>query len=209
MLKCSGAFKFIVFFLNGDIKIWSFLWYNGRYHSQMHFKWPRKQNGGKNSSVASAPWPRTVLWLQDHPSHSKSQHRCCLGHLIVWVFLLPKGKTNLPKKKKKMHYTSCITQRWMGTLAKVFHHEPVLWESHKGKKTGIFKFLYYPIQLWFQPKLMLALLSRIPSFHTGKMRSRTNRLSMLVFPCVSKRDISVWKWALKPAWLIQFWFTIV
>lgn len=61
----------------------------------------------------------------------------------------------------------------------------------------------------FQPKLMLALLSRIPSFRKGKMRSRTNRLSMLAFPCVSKRDISVWKWALKPAWLIQFWFTIV
>lgn len=56
---------------------------------------------------------------------------------------------------------------------------------------------------------MLTLLTKIPSFHKSKMRSRTNRLSMLAFPCVSKRDNSIWKWALKPAWLISFWFTII
>lgn len=61
----------------------------------------------------------------------------------------------------------------------------------------------------FQPKLTLALLNRIPSLRKGKMRSRTNRVSILAFPCVSRRDISAWKWALKPACLIQLWFTIV
>lgn len=58
----------------------------------------------------------------------------------------------------------------------------------------------------FQPKLMLALLSRILLFCKGKMKSRTNRLSMLAFLCILKRGISVWKWELKPACLIQFWF---
>lgn len=118
-------------------------------------------------------------------------------------------KSGLQQFRTASHYTSCITWRWMGTLAKVFHHEPVLWESHKGKKQEFLNSFITQYNYVFQPKLMLALLSRIPSFHKGKMRSRTNRLSMLAFPCISKRDISVWKWALKPAWLIQFWFTIV
>lgn len=118
-------------------------------------------------------------------------------------------KSGLQQFRTASHYTSSITRRWMGTLAKVFHHEPVLWESHKGKKQEFLNSFITQYNYVFQPKLMLALLSRIPSFHKGKMRSRTNRLSMLAFPCVSKRDISVWKWALKPAWLIQFWFTIV
>lgn len=191
--------------------MWSFLWYNGRYHSQMHFKWPRKQDSGKNSSAASAHWPRTVLWLQDHPSHSKSQHtdvvltRDASAHLIVYFCC---------QKERQTCQTKCTTHlasledEWEH-LQKYFTMSLFCERATKGKKQEFLNSFITQYNYVFQPKLMLALMSRIPSFHKGKMRSRTNRLSMLAFPCVSKRDISVWKWALKPAWLIQFWFTIV
>lgn len=38
LLKWSSAFKFVVFFLNVDIMIWQFLWWNGSYQSQVRFK---------------------------------------------------------------------------------------------------------------------------------------------------------------------------
>lgn len=87
-------------------------------------------------------------------------------------------------------------------------------ESHGGEREGRSRagILYSIIAQYsyvLQPKVTLALFSRIPSFRKGKMRSRTNRLSILAFLHVSRRDISVWKWALKPACLIQLWFTIV
>lgn len=87
-------------------------------------------------------------------------------------------------------------------------------ESHSGEREGRSRagILYSIIAQYsyvLQPKVTLALFSRIPSFRKGKMRSRTNRLSILAFLHVSRRDISVWKWALKPACLIQLWFTIV
>lgn len=147
-------------------------------------------------------WPEMPVLI------SSCEYFCCQKEIC-------RQRTNLPKKsglqqfRTASHCTSCVTRRWMGTLAKVFHHEPVLWESHRGKKQEFLSSFITQYNYVSKPKLMLAPSSRIPSFRKGKMRSRTNRLSMLAFPCVSKRDISVWKRALKPAWLIQFWFTIV
>lgn len=101
MLKCSGTLKFFVFFLNGDIMIWSFCGTMGATSLRCILSDP-----GNNKVVKTRVLPQPTDQGQcsdykiTHPQQV-SAHRCwdASAHLIVWVFVLPKGKKNLPKNQ--------------------------------------------------------------------------------------------------------------
>lgn len=163
--------------------------------------------------ILSDPEKDSALTSRSSTPQQVSTHRCCLDQRCqcsshrVSIFAA-KRKDKLAKKIRASAIQNCKPLHILhhsemnGNTCKSISPWACFVREPQGEKQEFLNSFITQYNYVFQPKLMLALLSRIPSFHEGKMRSRTNRLSMLAFPCVSKRDISVWKWALKPVWLI-------